>query len=571
MKKIILINILIFSATILNAQLNDFVWSKAIGATGAKVNVTAITKHAASNSIYAVGTFNCANIQFGTTTLKNDSVTTEDVFVAKYNTSGKLIWATRAGGKFNDKPNAVATDAAGNVYITGQFVSSKLQFDNLPMLYNRNTSNTNNTYTDIFIVKYDSTGKAVWARQAGCPGLDGGMGVAVDASNNVYVTGFFRNDTLKFGNLPAIPKIVGQDIFLVKYDATGNAIWAKSAQGSNNDQAQAITVDATGNIFLCGYYGKGKIQFGTNDTLRSDCSWTPYIAKYDTIGKALWSKSAIGTVNAYDVAMGIVTDAAGNAYMTGVFNGKTLQFGNLTPLTKKDTSQQNGDVFTVKYDAAGNAIWAKQGIGVGVAATGISSSSIAIDASSNLFITGSYSEATIQFGNKTLTNNGVKTFDIFLTQYDASGNVLMAKSIGKDSTDLANAITIDASGSVYIGGNFVSPTLQFGNNTALANSGINSMFIAKYGSTTNIKENNICNNNVSIYPIPAKNTITIELKEKTDENTIMNISNIAGQTMVTKLIISNKTNVDVSTFTKGVYIINIKNNKQNLIYKFIVE
>ena len=176
------------------------------------------------------------------------------------------------------------------------------------------------------------------------------MAIATDASNNVFVTGFYRSDSLRLGNLPPLAKPVSQDIYIVKYNSAGDELWAKSANGTGQlNQSQGLATDATGNVFVTGYFGKGTIQFGTTPTLTGTGSWNPYIAKYDGNGTALWAKGPTGC-ESYDIVSGISTDASGNAYIVGIMNGKTLQFGNLTPLTKKDTTPK-GDVYIVKYDA----------------------------------------------------------------------------------------------------------------------------------------------------------------------------------------------------------------------------
>ena len=118
---------------------------------------------------------------------------------------------------------------------------------------------------------------------------DYGQSVATDAAGNVFVVGFFSSDTINFGtnslvNIGVLPNV--PDIFIVKYDATGNVVWAKKTGGIFGDRGYGIATDASGNVFVTGSYDS-QIDFGST-VLNSGGSYNcMFIVKYDTAGNVL--------------------------------------------------------------------------------------------------------------------------------------------------------------------------------------------------------------------------------------------------------------------------------------------
>ena len=258
------------------------------------------------------------------------------------------------------------------------------------------------------------------ARAATGSGQQEGLSIATDASGNVFVTGYFASPTITFGTT-TLTNAGQYDIFLVKYDGTGNVLWAKSAGGTGGDEGWSVSTDASGNVFATGVFSSPTITFGTT-TLTNAGIAAIFIVKYDGAGNVLWAKSAggIGGDGGYSVA----TDVAGNVFATGVFSSPTITFGTTT-LT--NTSGGYADIFLVKYDGIGNVLWAKNAGGT-VDDYGWSA---ATDVSGNVFVTGYFTSATITFGTTTLINNSFAGMeDIFLVKYDGAGNVLWAKSAG---------------------------------------------------------------------------------------------------------------------------------------------
>lgn len=316
----------------------------------------------------------------------------------------------------------------------------------------------------------------LWANNAGESNDDYGQSVCMDASGNVYVTGFFSSDSITFGSF-TLGNSGNKEVFVVKYDANGNALWAKSANGSNEDRAYGICVDANGNVFITGFYSSSTITFDTY-ALSSPGIDNIFLVKYDAAGNVLWARSAGGS--SYDIGYGVITDPSGNAYITGGFQSSAAVFGS-------DTIGSFGsyDIFLAKYDANGNELWVRGTGGSGVDV----SKGVSTDASGNAIITGSFSSGSIYFESTTLTLSGSSYTDMFVAEYDAWGNALWAKNAVGNSYDYGYSVCTDASDNVFVTGYFRSATLVF-YTTTLTNSNVSGsmydIFVAKYSPYGNL-------------------------------------------------------------------------------------
>jgi len=126
----------------------------------------------------------------------------EDIFLVKYNSSGTKQWTKQLGTSENDIGNGVTTDSSDNIYVTGNTEGGL-------------DGNTNSGRTDIFLVKYNSSGTKQWTKQLGTSSLDWGNVVTTDSSDNIYVTGYTS------GGLDGNTNSGFNDIFLVKYNSSG--------------------------------------------------------------------------------------------------------------------------------------------------------------------------------------------------------------------------------------------------------------------------------------------------------------------------------------------------------------
>jgi len=347
-----------------------------------------------TGNVFVTGFFQ-GNASFGPTNL--GSTGQSDVFVAKYDSAGNLVWVSQAGSRDYDEANAIALDNAGNVYVTGYF-DANARFGS-SVLANSSASD------DIFVAKCDIAGHFLWARSAGGASDDAGNGIAVDAANNVYVTGAFAGPATFAGtNLTGAGTNGSSDIFVAKYDSSGSLLRVRQAGGTNEDRGDAIAADAAGNAYVTGKIF-GAAAFGNTNLIGRGVDM--FLAKYDTAGSLLWARVAGGNNSIDgDGGFGVTLDPSGNPCVAGYFSG-IASFGPANvPTAGLD------DIFVGKYDDSGNLLWVRQAGGsdldVGYAIAG--------DAAGNLYLTGFF-VATAAFGSTNLmASSPSPDRDIFVTK-----------------------------------------------------------------------------------------------------------------------------------------------------------
>jgi hypothetical protein len=188
---------------------------------------------------------------------------------------------------------------------------------------------------DIVVAKYDPAGNVLWARQFGGESLDEGNGIALDQSGNSYITGNSSSTNLVFGSIVLTNNynlLLYTTVFIAKLDANGNALWARDAQGNNEDSGQAVAVDFAGNSYIAGFFQSTVLNFGAltiTNTEPQTFGGGPadaFIAKYDPLGNLLWVLQPVGTNDQRAFSVGV--DSRANAYVTGWTQGTNVLFGN---------------------------------------------------------------------------------------------------------------------------------------------------------------------------------------------------------------------------------------------------
>ena len=389
----------------------NVIWTRLVFSGQGELSRISVTVDTSGN-IYETGTFLKESISLGKIPLKNADNTgnTTDFFLAKFDENGKVNWAKRAGGTNIDGASSIAVDASGYIYVAGYFTSQKLDFGGWTTFPLNNADNTDNT-SDLFLAKFDAKGKAIWAKSAGGTKDDAASSIAVDASGNVYMAGSFNSKTLCFGydtlkNIDATGNT--SDFFLAKYDDSGKVLWAKSVgEMTHNAKKQSVAIDASGNAYLEGNYYSNTLYFGSDTLKNADRTGNTsdiFLAKYDAKGNVLWAKSAGGTKD--DEASSIAVDASGNAYITGNYGSNTLYFGSTT-LKNIDTTGNTSALFLTKYDNNGKVLWAKSLGGINPSPHffnyNVEASSIAVDASRNVYLVGDFHYGNLIFDSPKLT------------------------------------------------------------------------------------------------------------------------------------------------------------------------
>ena len=242
--------------------------------------------HDNNGHVYVTGTYSTANGDFDpgtrTTNLTNNGA--NDVFVAKYTTAGALVWVFGIGDNTDNKVTDIAVDASGNVYITGSYSSSSLDFDS-----GVGTSTPGFTGgTDAYIAKYNSSGAFQWVNTIQGSGDDLASALTTDASGNVYVTGYFTGTNVDFDpgvGTANLSNTGDYDIFIAKYNTNGAYQWAHGLGNANDEEGLDIALDGSNNIYVSGVF-TGTIDFdpGAGTASITAADYSTFVAKYNSSG-----------------------------------------------------------------------------------------------------------------------------------------------------------------------------------------------------------------------------------------------------------------------------------------------
>jgi len=338
----------------------------------------------AGNS-YVTGHFQSPTFQIGNKTLKNQG--DYDYFIAKYDPTGKLLWAESAGGTGYDYGHGVAVTPEGDCYVAGSF-AGEVKFGD--------SQSKNKQGRSLFVAKYDTNGKVLWSQLAGNGRSQSGHQIAVDQTGHCYVCGFITGLVELDGQQVGTDSKV-QDIFLAKLTPTGKLVWSANTGGQANGLSTGVAVDRRGNCYLTGML-KNEAQFGKT-TLKSAGGHDIFVARINADGTPAWAYSGGGEKT--DYGLGIATDQAGNCYVTGEFTDDVKFMG-------KHLTQLGGrDLFITRFSPEGKLDWLEM---LGGDKSDLSYA-IAVDRNNHCFISGAFSPST-QYQSHQLKSRGNN--DIFL-------------------------------------------------------------------------------------------------------------------------------------------------------------
>jgi gliding motility-associated-like protein len=409
---------------------------------------------------------------------------------------GKWSWAVGDSGNLSNGNSGMcvglgtAVDSQGNIYAIGYFQGTETSFGNF-VLHSANVTLYGNA-SDIYLVKYDSSGNVLWAKSFGGTSIDVGNAVAIDPDDNVYITGQFISPSIVFGsNTLSNPdynsNVETSEYFLAKLDSDGNVLWARTASGTAVDKGEALAVDNLGNVYVQGFYMSTVLKFDLI-TIDGNGQGNVFLAKYDTDGNLIWVKGLL--VSGFNDSLGgggIALSENDGLCITGTFLGESFLADNILVKPQVINPIQRGDIYLIKYDFDGKVLWAKSFGGNDAD----SSTGVTRDKYGMVYISGWFISDTLSFGNAMVFNPrqmyGNDT-DIFIAKFDAAGNPLWAKSARGTDHDLSYAITCNKSGNIFITGTFHTQGIEgeystFGDLTFAAIGQGENNFIAEYDSS----------------------------------------------------------------------------------------
>jgi hypothetical protein len=548
MKKTLLLLLFISSATSFS-QAPGWAWFKSIyGSTGSTEDRAVSLTTDSTGNVFIIGHYGSPSMTLGTTVLSNSSTNTRDMYLAKYSPTGSLVWAKSFGGLYNDNPSSITTDSSGNLIFVGNFDSPTITFGS--------TTLTNSGMSDIFIVKFDTTGNVIWAKKAGGSSQDTCKSVKVNPSGEILLTGSFSSATCAFGT-SSLTNLGSTDVFIAKYNTSGNIIWAKRIGGTSNEDANDITTDLNGNIFITGSFGSPTLSDGTNSLTNTGVA-SMFLFKYDTAGTFKWSKKWSGS--SLNRGVGVATDSSGNVILAGNYGDTSINFDGLILNCMYVSSA------IVKYNSNGNVMWAKTCSDGKYDVT-----SIAVDSQGSTYLSGTTICPAIFFGPMVLINSG--SDDSVLMKYDVNGNELWGKIVGGNSWEYGAKTIVDQSDNSYLLGSFLSSSISF-DGTLLNNSGTgsnsNQIFFSKLNSLldTAAFENDL---SFTVFPNPVSSNSMINFNEDLD-NASLTLFDISGKEIRRQVFSGKQLTFEKGNLSAGIYFIKIStNDKKSNIKKIVIE
>jgi FlgD Ig-like domain len=416
-------------------------WSARFG-DGDSQSITSVARDGFDNVI-VVGTFK-GTVNFGGFNLV--SAGDNDIFVAKFDAGGVHQWSRSFGGLLSQEGRAVKTDNTGSIIIAGHFQGT-FDIDGFPF--------TSAGGTDVYLCKLSPGGTFVWGLRFGDASFQYCSALAVDAANNLAISGAFLGSIL-FGGGNTLTSAGDYDAFVAKFNPAGVHQWSKRFGDANWQDSSCITMTGIGDVIIGGHFD-GTFSFGgPNVTGLYDI----FIAKFDTAGNYQWSKDFGDGASQYCSAIAI--DLSQNVIITGHTYG-TVNFGG---------SDLSGvaDVFVAKFDAAGTHQWSKS-FGDTNFQTGWS---LAIDASSNVIVAGHFF-GWLTFGSGLLVS--MAGHDLFLVKFAPGGEHLWSYQYGDAAAQEFPCVAIRSLENIIIAGNFQG-SINFGG-SVLTSAGSHDAFVAR--------------------------------------------------------------------------------------------
>ena len=375
-----------------------------------------------------------------------------DAFLVKFNSSGVRQWGTYYGGSGDETGFSCTTDASGNIYLAGFSVS----------LSGIATAGAHQTVivggSGAFLVKFNTSGVRQWGTYYGGNGNNEGNSCTTDASGNVYLAGLTtsQSDIITAGSHQTVYG-GNNDAFLVKFNSSGVRQWGTYYGGTNMEQGNSCSTDASGNVYLAGLTdsNSGIATSGAHQTINGG-AYDAFLVKFNSAGIRQWG-TYYGATGA-EMGSSSATDANGNVYLAG-FTTSTI--GISTAGSHQTVGSGGRDAFLVKFNSAGIRQW---GTYYGIFSADERGISCTADASGNIYLAGftdSNSGLASAGAHQTVSGGGISK-DAFLVKFnDCLSPIITVNSgsicIGQSFTIIptgANTYTIQGGSAV------VSPTIN---------------------------------------------------------------------------------------------------------------
>ena len=442
-------------------------------------------KFSSNGNIYVTGSY-ISNVVIGGVTYlgyPDASSTSSDVFIAKFDENGNVLWVKTVGSPSGDLPEALTVDSNDNIYLSGRF-SGTCDFGSSHTLVSTGGF-------DSFIAKYNSSGQIQWAIKSAYGGAnDRTIAITIGQDSHIYAAGLSKGDFTvgdgSTGDSYTNPDSKN-DLFLASYTTSGTYRWSKQIPGNNdNNIFRSIACDEQNNLYVGGALA-GTLTVDGIDYTSIGSGDIILMKARPTDGSAIWVRKGGSTA---DDQLNSIAVNDNFAYLIGYIQGTGTIDSTATLQSSQFKTTGGNDIFLAKYNLEGRLLW-KKTLGSAGADVGYGLNTI-----NNILVATGYFSNTINFNLNSITSGGGMDAAFFV--FDVESNAVLAKSVSGTLEDRGQGVALDSSYNAYLGGYFMSPTLSVGT-TALTNSAstFKDLFLAKYhneftAAFTN-KKNVTCN------------------------------------------------------------------------------
>lgn len=529
-----------------------------------------------SGNVYISGdTQSPANIATGTAHQSTFGGGITDAFLARFDPTGMLQWATYYGGSADDIGQLCSTDPSGNVYLIGNTYST----NNISSVGSHQTNIGG--AQDAFLVKFNSAGVRQWGTYYGGSGDEFGYKVCTDAGNNVYISGYTASTT-GISTIGSHQPIHGggiYDAFLIKFDQAGIQQWGTYYGGGALDYGQSCVSDNIGNIYLGGY------TQSTNDVSTplahqvafGGGSLDAFLVQFNAAGVRQWGTYYGGSGN--DRGFGVATATNANVYLSGM-----TTTGAGTDIATADAHQTvNGggasDAYFAEFNSSGARIYGtyygELGDDVGFGCT--------VDNSDKLYLSG-YTSSTVNIAtsgsHQSVFGNVVDGYLVQFQPCNAPPAPTDITPLVNHTICLAETTTLSVSGigsinwyssptssvSLTSGTLYITPTLTTSGTysyyvqDSTCTKGPRTLITVAVNVCTSILSMGPSTTGVLLYPNPNPGAFTIELNNsflKTIE-----VTDVFGRVLQTEETSDSRINFEIPSLSNGVYFVKIKTHEK---------
>lgn len=514
-----------------------------------------------NGNIYATGLYN------DTFKIQDSLVIGGGIYLAKFTNDLSLIWIKKvakimgsdAGGSLSAPNVMLAIDSVDNVVIGySAWGGSYLLYDDSIVIQTSNVE----------LIKLDSSGVRLWRKPVTGSLKLGEKGVAVDGQNNILITGKNSSD----------------DVFIVKYNPSGNEIWYRTAGvpgSTKKDVGTVITTDNQNNVYTAGtlyleaaadtaYFGSHQIVFPI------PCYQSTYLAKYASDGTFQWVRYLYSSEHTEYQAYGssTITSIAcfenGNIALVGYFTNQLLRFSDgFSPLEKNGGTVGFRASFLASYHPNGNRLWAKTLHNTTDGGSHVVD--LSIDSESSIYLLNQYWGTLVNEHGNGNTVHGNTSSDLLLERYSESGNLISSMGLGGKSHDFGYDL-VTSGNSVFTyssSGSQGGTPFYIDADSLVFNSGsFNNMVLLKLTENPALGvEVHSQDAGIELFPNPNDGNFSVKTPSLQGE---ISIYSVAG-----KLIYEVKTqdatqiNVKMENMPNGIYFLNFKSEKFNITKKVV--